>query len=344
MLILASTTDKLQVVAGTASVVSVHASYLDNVAGAVSPGRKNTFISTTGATDIVAAPVASVQRNVKTLHIHNHSTSAAVSVTVQHTDGTTLVQLHRQTLQPNDTLQYIDEIGFGSVGQSGGLGGFTTGDGKVTLKSVAEAGWVMMNDGTIGSVGSGSSTRANADCQALFTLMFNNIGDPSAPLLTSTGTATTRAAQGTASAAWAANCRMTLPKQLGRSLFVGGPGAGLTNRVLGEAFGSETHSQTPSEMASHTHSYSDFTHSHGVSDPTHGHNFYESATGSVLNGQLPTAGADTPAVVSTVCVLPWYTGIVLQANIANISINPNGGGAPMNVMNPSASWNIMIKL
>ena len=48
---------------------------------------------------------------------------------------------------------------------------FTTGDVKTTLKTTADAGWVMMNDGTIGDASSGGTTRANADTQALFGLL-----------------------------------------------------------------------------------------------------------------------------------------------------------------------------
>ena len=54
---------------------------------------------------------------------------------------------------------------------------FTTGDVKQTFKTVADAGWVMMNDGSIGDGSSGAMTRANPDTQALFTLLWNNIGD-----------------------------------------------------------------------------------------------------------------------------------------------------------------------
>jgi hypothetical protein len=111
MLILSSTSDKLQIALGAGGNVTVHASYLDNVAGSVNPQRKNTLITTTTLTDIVTSPANSIQRNVKTLHIHNNG-AAANAVSVILTDGTTAVTLASQTLAPNATLQYIDEIGF----------------------------------------------------------------------------------------------------------------------------------------------------------------------------------------------------------------------------------------
>lgn len=118
MLILASATDKLRVVTGGASNISVHASWLDNVSGAVNPGRTNTTITTGTTTDIVPSPAAGVFRNIKTLHIHNGG-SASNNVTVLHTDGTTAVELYKTLLMSGDTLQYIDEIGFKTVGAAG---------------------------------------------------------------------------------------------------------------------------------------------------------------------------------------------------------------------------------
>lgn len=112
MLILASASDKLQIVTAAACNLSVHASYLDNVSGTVQPGRQNTAITIATTTDVVLPPAGGVFRNLKTLHVYNNSTTAAASVTVQHTDGTTIVQLHKVTLNTGATLQYIDEVGF----------------------------------------------------------------------------------------------------------------------------------------------------------------------------------------------------------------------------------------
>jgi microcystin-dependent protein len=51
----------------------------------------------------------------------------------------------------------------------------TTGDVRMTFKSVADEGWIMANDGSIGNSTSNATTRANADTEALFTLLYNNI-------------------------------------------------------------------------------------------------------------------------------------------------------------------------
>lgn len=117
---------------------------------------------------------------------------------------------------------------------------FSTGDVKLTLKTAADSGWLLFDDGTFGSASSGSSNSNSVNNLALFTLFFNVISDSAAPILTSGGGATTRAGQTNASTAWAANCRMSLPKTLGRALAIAGSGSGLTARALAATVGGET--------------------------------------------------------------------------------------------------------
>lgn len=115
MLLLTSTSDALSVVTGQAVAVDVHASWVDYAAGTVTPGRTNTAISTAATTTVVAAPAASTQRNVKTLHLRNKDASLSVDVTVRHTDGTTIVELIKITLAAGDSLEYIEGVGFFKV-------------------------------------------------------------------------------------------------------------------------------------------------------------------------------------------------------------------------------------
>ena len=95
-------------------------------------------------------------------------------------------------------------------------GGFTTGDGKLTLKTAVDVGWVMANDLSIGSASSGATGRANADTSALYSLIWTNMVDQYAPVATGRG--------GSAAADFAANKAMFLPKTLGRALAIGGTG------------------------------------------------------------------------------------------------------------------------
>jgi hypothetical protein len=141
----------------------------------------------------------------------------------------------------------------------------TAGDVKPTFKIAADPGWLMMADQTMGSAAS-SATYANADAQNLFIVMYNNLLDAWAPILTSGGVATTRGAQGTAAAAWASNVRMTLPKALGRALASAGAGSGLSVRALGQNLGEEAHLQTLQEIAPHTHDASSGSFLESIAD------------------------------------------------------------------------------
>src|SRR5262245_34483687 len=112
MLILASASDVLQVFTGNAGQIDVHASWMDNVSGAVQPGRTNTAtITAATTTNVVPAPAISTQRNLKTLHIRNRGTGPS-DVAVIHTDGTTPVILSRVSLPAGYTWEYVDEVGF----------------------------------------------------------------------------------------------------------------------------------------------------------------------------------------------------------------------------------------
>lgn len=105
MLLLTSTSDIIRVVTGSAADVDVHASYVDINGSTVTPGRTNTTpITTATTTTVVAAPAASTQRNVKALYIHNVSSTVSTTLTVQHFDGTTNIDLVNCTLLPDEHL------------------------------------------------------------------------------------------------------------------------------------------------------------------------------------------------------------------------------------------------
>lgn len=107
MLLLTSTSDIIRVVTGSAADVDVHASYVDISGTTVTPGRTNTTpITTATTTTIVASPGASTQRNIKALYIHNSHATVATTVTVQHFDGTTNVDLVNCTLLPDEHLNF----------------------------------------------------------------------------------------------------------------------------------------------------------------------------------------------------------------------------------------------
>lgn len=113
MILLTSTSDLLQVITGSAGNIDVHASWMDNASGTITPGRTNSAIDTAATTDIVASPASSTQRNVKTLNIRNAHASNSNTVTVQHTDGTTVVELFKVALSTGEAITYVDGVGWG---------------------------------------------------------------------------------------------------------------------------------------------------------------------------------------------------------------------------------------
>lgn len=195
---------------------------------------------------------------------------------------------------------------------------FTTGDGKLTMKIVADSGWVIMDDGTIGNAGSGGTTRANVDCQDLFELLWANVTDTYAPVSGGRGAS--------AAADWAALKTIALTKQLGRAIIIAGTGVGLTARSLGQTLGEETHALTLAENGPHSHAAT-------VTDPTHTH----SSNASTINIGGPAVPAAGSIAFGNSTINAAATGI----SVSNAS---SGSGTPHNNMQPSTAWKIEIKL
>ena len=110
MLLLTSATDVIQIVTGSATALDVHASWVDNVSGTITPGRTNTEITTATTTTVVAGP-ASGQRNVQTMLVSNLSASAG-QVTINYFDGTATVTLFSLSLLAGYTVQFAAGSGF----------------------------------------------------------------------------------------------------------------------------------------------------------------------------------------------------------------------------------------
>lgn len=111
MILLTSTSDLIQAVTSSTLAIAVHASYVDLNAGTVTPGRTNTAISSATTTTVVGSPGASTQRTVKFLSVQNTGVSAE-TVTIQHTDGTTVVKLQSLSLSAGYTLTYDEGAGW----------------------------------------------------------------------------------------------------------------------------------------------------------------------------------------------------------------------------------------
>ncbi|HWK96214.1 MAG TPA: hypothetical protein VNR39_12410 [Pseudolabrys sp.] len=95
-------------------------------------------------------------------------------------------------------------------------GGVPTGRMRPMFDDTAASGWLLMDDGSLGSASSGA-THTGTTYQALFNKIYDKGNDTNCPIQTSAGGATTRAAQTNAATAWANNCRIFIPKILGRA-------------------------------------------------------------------------------------------------------------------------------
>ena len=136
MLLLASTADKINLVTATAVTVDVHASFTDFVSpSTVTPGNKNSAISTATTTEIVSSPASSTYRSVKTLHIKNKHATDSVLITVQHVNGTATVELLKVTLLAGELVCYVEGQGFKYIGADGLVK--TNGAGSVYVKALA---------------------------------------------------------------------------------------------------------------------------------------------------------------------------------------------------------------
>lgn len=116
MLLLVGTTDALELVTNAAADVDVHVSYVDctkTTGTVIDTNKQVTAITTATTTTIVSAPGASTTtRNIKTLNVRNKDTTDAVTVTVQIDVSGTNYELHKETLLPGDTLQYVEGLGW----------------------------------------------------------------------------------------------------------------------------------------------------------------------------------------------------------------------------------------
>jgi hypothetical protein len=119
MLLLTSTSDIVRMVTSATGDIDVHASWVDLASGTVTPGRTNTNVTTATTTTLVAAPAASTTRNVKTLHIQNVHASTSNTVTIQHFDGSTSVDLETVTLAAGERIAYVEGVGFRIVDVNG---------------------------------------------------------------------------------------------------------------------------------------------------------------------------------------------------------------------------------
>ncbi|MGO3930853.1 carbohydrate-binding protein [Rhodopseudomonas pseudopalustris] len=227
------------------------------------------------------------------------------------------------------TKRYVDTTVGGAAWRTGSV--------RLTYQSVAEAGWIMINDGSIGDGASGATTRANGDTWALFALMYAlPIG---LTLQNSSGSVVARGVS--AEADYAAHRRLVLPKTLGRAIGVAGSGAGLTPRAMGAVVGAENHLLTLQEAPSHSHTGGGAGYTDTMDRNTsHSHAYNRPFRGGTADGGGYTWWLQELQVYDTT-----------PANIDHqhyftysFTTSESGGGAAHNNMQPTTFLNAEMKL
>ena len=197
-----------------------------------------------------------------------------------------------ENMPPYLTVKYVIAAVTGAGAQSSG--GFYVGDVKPTIRQVSDPGWVIMDDGSIGSAASGATTRANADTEALYTLLWAL--DPSDTFVPVNG------GHGASAAAdFAANKWIALPKALGRVLAGADPGNAVLSRPAdtGRYTGSENHTLTVGQLPSHTHPIGSHTHPIGGTVPCGTGNAAGPNVGACAGGWSTTANTSGPSSGNT---------------------------------------------
>lgn len=226
---------------------------------------------------------------------------------------------------------------------------FTTGDVKATIKTTADSGWIMMNDGTIGDALSSGTTRANADVEDLFTLLWNNISNTYAAVSGGRGA--------NAAADWAAHKTIAVPKSLGRALAAAGTGSGLTARSLGQTLGEESTVLVEANLASHTHTGTtgseNATHTHSGTTGTESQNHDHGYARQTFSAQAQTGGTlqvatgletGTTGVQNQLHTHSITTGGQSVSHQHAFTTAATGSGTAHNTMQPTLFLNYMMKL
>lgn len=120
MLILAATTDKIEVVRSSTANIDFNAEWVDFDGVNGTPGNSNATWSTAATGDAVVAPASNVQRNIKSMTFRNRHASASNTLTVQKNLNATVREYISVILLAGETLQF-NENGWSVIDNSGAV-------------------------------------------------------------------------------------------------------------------------------------------------------------------------------------------------------------------------------
>ena len=126
-----------------------------------------------------------------------------------------------------------------------------------------------------------------------------------------------------------------VPDLRGRMIIGTGTGAGLTARVFGQIYGSETHTQSLAEMPTHNHPGTTATSTDS------GHTHY---TGITSNASPYDYGVFSPALATGSNSRGGITTATGYANVTTtVTVAAQGSGSAMNILNPVWAGNYIVK-
>lgn len=183
-----------------------------------------------------------------------------------------------------------------------------TGDIRVSLNTFWPYGWVLMDDGTIGNLGSNATNLQSIDTWPLFNLLWTTFQGSQvlAPMFTSAGAPI--AYGGSAITDFAALNQISLTKTVGRALASQGPGHG-----TGTFVGSDTQTLILPNLPPHLHS----------------------AAGA--SGQFFTAVTPGTGTFSVVTQAGTDSALATNTNLTGVS-------SPFSVLQPTIYYNVFMKL
>lgn len=255
-------------------------------------------------------------------YIVSNLTTGSYTVTVKTSTGTGIAipQSGRALIFSDGTNM---NLGFDNIV------GNTTGDLKHRFGTGALTGWVLCNSTTIGSAASSATQRANADCQALYYLLWD------------AGFVPTGGRGASAAADWSANKPIPTPDMRGISLAgLDGMGTTAAGRLtsttitggadtLGNSGGAETIALTSSQNGAHSHS--------ATADVAGAH----SHTVPLAEIYFTGTSSGTGKAIRTDTTTPTSTN---GDHTHTINVASSGSGSPHNNVQPTTVVSIYIKL
>jgi hypothetical protein len=124
MIVLNSTTDKIQVVNGvTASPeLQIFSSWRDRTSTTFIAGNSQSITSGTTTVDAITGPAdSSTQRIIDYISIYNPDTNSTANITIQLNSSSTNFTLFRGNLSPGDTLAFNEGNGFSTISGIGSV-------------------------------------------------------------------------------------------------------------------------------------------------------------------------------------------------------------------------------